>query len=163
MARAPDLTTAIETEGTPAANAFGNPPIETATFNQPASWYPELPAVNGIGNARALAALFSTMTDGPSRRFAPEAVDEFRTEVSSGPDAVLVDQPTRFSAGFMLPCPREPMLGPGSFGHNGRGGALVFAHPETEIAFAYVGNRLIHDPTPHSRLWRLLGALRASL
>ena len=158
-----DLTVAIETEGTPAASAFGNPPIETATFNQPASWYPELPAVNGIGNARALAALFSTMTDGPSRRFAPETIDAFRTEVSSGPDAVLVDQPTRFGAGFMLSCPREPMLGPGSFGHNGRGGALVFAHPETGIAFAYVGNRLIHDPTPHSRLWRLLAALRASL
>ncbi len=158
-----NLATAIETAGTPAERAFGNPLIDTVGFNQPTSWYPELPAVNGIGNARGLAALFATMTDGPARRFAPEVVDAFRAEVSYGPDQVLVDQPTRFGAGFMLACPREPMLGAGSFGHNGRGGALVFAHPETGIAFAYVGNRLVHDPTPHSRLWRLLGALRASL
>lgn len=83
--------------------------------------------------------------------------------MSAGPDLVLVDQPTRFGAGFMLACPREPMLGPGSFGHNGRGGALAFAHPETGVAFAYVGNRPIHDPTPHSRLWRRLEALREAL
>lgn len=157
------LMDALETPGSPTRRAFTNPSIDTATFNDPRSWRMEMPAVNGIGSARALAALFSTMTEGQTCRFSRETIDDFRAEVSSGPDYVLVEQPTRFGAGFMLACPREPMLGPGSFGHNGRGGALVFAHPESGIAFAYVGNRLIHDPTPHGRLWRLLSALRDSL
>jgi CubicO group peptidase (beta-lactamase class C family) len=157
------LVEAIDDPGSPVHAAFTNPPIDTMSFNDPRSWTPELPAVNGIGSARALAALFSTMLDGPNRRFSQATIDDFRREVSSGPDFVLIEQPTRFGAGFMLPCPREPMLGRGSFGHNGRGGALVFADPEAGIAFAYVGNRLVHDPTPHCRLWRLLAALRDSL
>lgn len=157
------LAKAVETPGSATERAFTNPPLDTAVFNDPRSWRAEMPAVNGIGNARALAALFSTMTEGPTRRFDRKTIDDFRAEVSYGPDHVLVEQPTRFGAGFMLSCPREPMLGPGSFGHNGRGGALVFAQPESGIAFAYVGNRLIHDPTPHGRLWRLLSALQESL
>lgn len=157
------LTTALETAGSHAFHAFSNPPIDTAVYNDPITWRAEIPGVNCIGNARSLATLFATLTDGALSRFGRATIDDFRREASAGPDFVLVEQPTRFGAGFMLACPREPMLGPGSFGHNGRGGALAFADPETGIAFAYVGNRLVHDPTPHTRLWRLLAAVRYSL
>jgi CubicO group peptidase (beta-lactamase class C family) len=150
-------------EGSPANLAFSNPPIDTAVFNRPEVWRMELPAANGIGSARALAAVYSTMIDGPLRRIGSTVVDAFRAEAVNGPDLVLVDQPTRFGAGFFLATLSDPMLGPGSFGHPGRGGALAFAHPESGIAFAYLGNRAIHDPGPHGRLWRLIAGLQASL
>ena len=121
------------------------------------------PAANGIGSARALAAVYSTMIDGSLRRIPSTVVDAFRKEAVNGPDLVLVDQPTRFGVGFFLSTLSDPMLGPGSFGHPGRGGALAFAHPESGIAFAYLGNRAIHDPGPHGRLWRLMAGVQSSI
>jgi CubicO group peptidase (beta-lactamase class C family) len=144
-------------------SAFANPPIDTEIFNDPAIWAMELPGANGVGSARSLAALYSTAIDGPLRQISAETVNDFRRECVFGDDLVLTEQPTRFGAGFMLPCPRDPMLSLNSFGHNGRGGSLAFADPESGIAFAYVGNRLNHEPTPHTRLWRLLAALREAL
>lgn len=144
-------------------SAFANPPIDTEIFNDPAVWSMELPGANGIGSARSLAALYSTAVDGPVRQISAKTVDDFRRECVFGDDLVLTEQPTRFGAGFMLPCPRDPMLSLNSFGHNGRGGSLAFADPESGIAFAYVGNRLNHEPSPHTRLWRLLAALREAL
>ncbi|MCD2172318.1 serine hydrolase domain-containing protein [Rhizobium sp. C4] len=143
--------------------AFANPPIDTEIFNDPAVWAMELPGANGIGSAISLAALYSTAIDGPLRQISAETVNDFRRECVFGDDLVLTEQPTRFGAGFMLPCPRDPMLSLNSFGHNGRGGSLAFADPESGIAFAYVGNRLNHEPSPHTRLWRLLAALREAL
>ncbi|MEV8563939.1 hypothetical protein AB0478_48050 [Streptomyces sp. NPDC051917] len=47
--------------------------------------------------------------------------------------------------------------------HDGLGGHLAFAHPESGIAFAFLTNRAIPDPTPHTRLWRLLSAVASAL
>lgn len=157
------LSSAASDPGSLTFNAFNNPPIDTEIFNDPKVWALEIPGANGVGTARSLAAVYSTVIDGPLRRISPVVVEDFRRECVFGDDLILTEQPTRFGAGFMLPSPREPMLSMNSFGHNGRGGALAFADPESGIAFAYLGNRLIHDPTPHSRLWRLLSALREAL
>lgn len=43
----------------------------------------------------------------------------------------------------MLPAKANPMLGPRSFGHTGRGGSLAFADPEHGIAFGYVMNHVV--------------------
>ena len=51
--------------------------------------------------------------------------------------------PSRFSAGYMLPTESNPMIGPSSFGHTGRGGSLAFADPKHGVAFAYATNRVI--------------------
>ncbi|GGQ23302.1 hypothetical protein GCM10010279_33810 [Streptomyces mutabilis] len=37
----------------------------------------------------------------------------------------------------MLPTETNPMLGPDSFGHTGRGGSLAFADPEHGMACGY--------------------------
>lgn len=143
--------------------ALANPPVNSANFNDATVFAPEIPGVNGITDARSLARLYSTVVDGPLRRFSPAVVDEMRTAQVDGPDLVLVDQPTRFGVGFMLAAPREPMLGPGSFGHNGRGGSLAFAHPESGIAYGFVANRMVIDPAPDRRNARLLSAVFESL
>ncbi|MER6274136.1 serine hydrolase [Streptomyces sp900105755] len=122
------------------------------------------PAANGVFDARSLARLFSTVVDGPLRVVSSASVDRVGHQQVHGPDEVLVDQPTRFGTVFGLSSPRQPMLGPGSFGHDGLGGHLAFAHPESGIAFAFLTNRAIPDPTPHTRLWRrLLSAVTAAL
>jgi CubicO group peptidase (beta-lactamase class C family) len=141
--------------------ALNHQPLSVEVFNDPGMWTPELPAVNGVFAARALSSLYARAIDG--HRLSPETIDAMRRVRSDGPDRVLVDQPTRFGTVFMLASPREPMLGPGSFGHNGMGGALAFAHPESGISFAYLPNRAIAEPTPHRRVHRLLAAVAAAV
>ena len=120
-------------------------------------WRPEIPAGNGVFDARSLARLYSRVVDGPLRTVSPTTVDRVRHQQVHGPDEVLVDQPTRFGTTFALSSPRQPMLGHGSFGHDGLGGHLAFAHPESGIAVAFLTNRAIPDPTPDcgacSRRW----------
>ncbi|CAM5438092.1 hypothetical protein SALBM311S_04171 [Streptomyces alboniger] len=99
------------------------------------------PATNGIATADALARFYAALigeVDG-IRLFDPATVAAARAEESAGPDRVLVVN-TRFGLGYMLHGSASPLLGPGSFGHPGRGGALGFADPETGVALGYVTN-----------------------
>lgn len=153
-AEAPDTLTHV---------TFNNPVVTADLFDDPALWWPEIPAANGVFDARSLARLYSGLVHGPLRAVSPTTVDRVRRQQAHGPDEVLLDQPTRFGTVFELSSPRQPMLGPGSFGHDGLGGHLAFAHPESGIAFAFLTNRAIPDPTPHTRLWRLLSAVAAAL
>ncbi|WEH19912.1 serine hydrolase domain-containing protein [Streptomyces sp. VNUA24] len=157
------LATVAGTPGTPTHTTFNNPAVTADLFNDPGMWRSEIPAANGVFDARSLARLYSSVVDGPLRAISPSTVDRVRHEQVRGPDEVLVDQPTRFGTVFALSSPRQPMLGQGSLGHDGLGGHLAFAHPESGITFAYLTNRAIPDPTPHTRLWRLLSEVIAAL
>ncbi|WP_157872311.1 serine hydrolase, partial [Streptomyces silaceus] len=81
---------------------------------------------------------------------------------SAGPDRVLVVN-TRFGLGYMLHGAASPLLGPGSFGHPGRGGALGFADPDSGTAFGYVTNGMNKGVTADPRAQALVGALRGVL
>lgn len=132
--------------------------------NDPAYRTAELPASNGIATARALARCYAAMigeVDG-HRLFAPATLTLARTEESSGPDRVLVVN-TRFGLGYMLHGPAAPLLGPGSFGHPGRGGSLGFADPESRIALGYVTNGLQKGVTADPRAQALVRAVRSVL
>ncbi|MGC9539171.1 serine hydrolase domain-containing protein [Streptomyces sp. UG1] len=132
--------------------------------NDPAYRAAALPATNGIATADGLARVYAALigeVDGV-RLFDPAAVELARAEESSGPDRVLVVG-TRFGLGYMLHGTASPLLGPGSFGHPGRGGALGFADPETGIAFGYVTNGFRKTVTADPRAQGLIRAVRASL
>jgi CubicO group peptidase (beta-lactamase class C family) len=142
--------------------AFGviDPPADE---NDPVYRAAELPAAGGISTARALARCYAAMigpVDG-RRLFAPATLTLARTEESAGPDRVLVVS-TRFGLGFMLHGPAAPLLGPGSFGHPGRGGSLAFADPESGIAFGYVTNGMRKGVTADPRAQALVRALRSA-
>ncbi|MGW3512274.1 serine hydrolase domain-containing protein [Streptomyces sp. NPDC000994] len=133
--------------------------------NDPAYRAAVLPASNGIATADGLARFYAALVgevDGGSRLFTPQTMELARTEHSAGPDRVLV-APTRFGLGHMLHSPASPLLGPGSFGHPGRGGALAFADPDSAIAFAYVTNGFHPNVTADPRAQALVHALRTSL
>uniref|UniRef100_A0AAU3H4A8 Beta-lactamase family protein n=1 Tax=Streptomyces sp. NBC_01401 TaxID=2903854 RepID=A0AAU3H4A8_9ACTN len=124
----------------------------------------ELPASNGVATARGLARCYAAMigqVDG-QRLFAPATLTLARTEESAGPDRVLVVN-TRFGLGYMLHGPAAPLLGPGSFGHPGRGGSLGFADPESGIALGYVTNGLQKGVTADPRAQALVRAVRSAL
>lgn len=124
-----------------------------------------VPPSNGIMTARALSRFHAALIgplDGAPPLFAPATLDLARAEASAGPDRVLVIT-TRFGAGFMLHGSASPLLGPGSFGHPGRGGPLGFADPESGTAFGYVTNGLRKSVTSDARAQALVRAVRSAL
>lgn len=113
-------------------------------FDSPEVQAAELPASNGIGTAHALARMYGALigeVDGV-RLLTPETLTWTTEEQAGGKDKVMLI-PSRFSTGYMLPTEANPMLGPQSFAHTGRGGSLAFADPEHGIAFGYVMNRVV--------------------
>ncbi|MFJ9706190.1 serine hydrolase domain-containing protein [Streptomyces sp. NPDC101234] len=133
--------------------------------NDPAYRAAALPASNGIATADGLARFYASLigeVDGGRRLFAPETMEQARTEQSAGPDRVLVIS-TRFGLGYMLHGSATPLLSPTSFGHPGRGGALGFADPESGIAFGYVTNGFRKSVTADPRAQALVRAVRTAL
>jgi CubicO group peptidase (beta-lactamase class C family) len=111
---------------------------DPTTFNVAPLCSATMPAVSVVARARDLARLLAA-TLGPVdgvRILQPATVEDLRTTQSLGPDRVS-GEISHFGSGVMLPSPRIPMLGPGSFGHDGHGGCLVAAHPETRTAYAF--------------------------
>jgi len=132
--------------------------------NDPAYRASALPATNGIATADGLARFYAATigeVDGV-RLLSPATVERARAEESAGPDRVLVVN-TRFGLGYMLHGSAAPFLGPGSFGHPGRGGSLGFADPESGIAFGYVTNGLRKTVTADPRAQALVRAVRAAV
>ncbi|MCF3176520.1 beta-lactamase family protein [Streptomyces sioyaensis] len=129
--------------------------------NDPAYRAAELPASAGIATARSLARCYAALigpVDGHARLFAPATLTLARTEESTGLDRTLLVH-TRFGLGFMLSGSASPLLGPGSFGHPGRGGALACADPEAGLAFGYVTNGMQRNVTADPRASALCRAL----
>ncbi|MFD2691783.1 serine hydrolase domain-containing protein [Streptomyces phyllanthi] len=133
--------------------------------NDPAYRASALPATNGIATADGLARFYASLigeVDGGVRLFTPATTEAARAEESAGPDRTLVVN-TRFGLGYMLHGGASPLLGPGSFGHPGRGGALGFADPASGTAFGYVTNGLRRTVTADPRPQALVRAVRTAI
>jgi CubicO group peptidase (beta-lactamase class C family) len=111
----------------------------------------ELPAANGIANARSLARFYAALiggVDGGSSEamLTPEQVDAARALQTSGMDQVLsmpgLDVESTIALGFWTASPFAPMGGVHAFGHYGAGGSLGFADPEHHVAGGYVMNKM---------------------
>ena len=125
----------------------------------------EIPAGNGITNARSLAKLYAA-TLGPvdGIQLLDDAVRE-RARAQATPegevDACLMG-PTTFGMGFMVHGPFTPYAGPGSYGHPGAGGSVSFAQPERDLAFSYVMNQMASNLAGDLRAQRLIDAAAAA-
>jgi CubicO group peptidase (beta-lactamase class C family) len=98
-----------------------------------------IPSTNAHATARGLAGVYAALLAGEI--LDPGLLRLATAEHVNGPDVVL-GRDQRFGLGFQLPLPERP-LGDGehAFGHYGVGGALAFADPDADIAFAYTPNR----------------------
>ena len=125
----------------------------------------ELPAGNGITDARSLARMYAALIgDGVDgvRLFTDETVGRASTPLAEGPDEVMGIH-SRFGPGFYLYMDGGNMVQDGAFGHGGAGGSVGFADPRADIGFGYVMNKMqmVGDDDP--RTVGLTRAVHASL
>jgi CubicO group peptidase (beta-lactamase class C family) len=114
----------------------------------------EIPAANGVGNARSLAALLAIFLDRKqleSVGLSEDSAALLETVASATQrDATLLAR-SRFSSGLMLSTDNRDDLGADSFiigrrafGHVGMGGSFGFCDRELGISAAYVMNQQGH-------------------
>jgi CubicO group peptidase (beta-lactamase class C family) len=111
----------------------------------------EVPAANGITNARSLArfyaGLIGAVDGGPAEAMlTPEQIRVASTLQTSGMDQVLTmpgfDVESTIALGFWSASAFAPMGGINAFGHYGAGGSLGFADPEHGVAGGYVMSKM---------------------
>src|SRR5262249_46813889 len=107
----------------------------------------EIPAANGIANARGLAGLYAPLARRDVGLVDADTRARMAAGASAGPDRVL-RPPTRFGLGFMKSVDAGPLhrvrLGPNdaAFGHVGAGGSLGMADPVAGVAIGYAMNKM---------------------
>jgi CubicO group peptidase (beta-lactamase class C family) len=148
-----------------ALDAPGGALSEPDIWNTPALHAAELPSANGICDARSLARMYAACigdVDG-SRLLTREQLERATTQLTSGPDRVLMDLDIQFGLGFMLHSGLMAIGGGRSFGHFGFGGSFGWADPGAELAMGYVMNRLDVGLAGDARSARLIGACYGAL
>ncbi len=134
-------------------------------FNSPAVHAAEIPAANGITDARSLAKLYAACVsevDG-HRILTPAQVEAAIQQRTSGPNKILMDMDIQFGLGFMLHSSLIALGGPKSFGHFGAGGSVGWADPDAELAFGYVMNRMDMGMAGDTRSFNLINACYESI
>jgi CubicO group peptidase (beta-lactamase class C family) len=134
---------------------------QEGAFNRAEVLSAEIPAANGVSNARSLARIYAS-TLGPVagvQLLDGDVREEARKNVTpeGEPDMCLM-MPTTFGMGFMVHGQFTPYSGPGSYGHPGAGGSVAFAQPERDLAFAYVMNQMATNLAGDLRAARLIDA-----
>jgi CubicO group peptidase (beta-lactamase class C family) len=95
-------------------------------------------AIGGVGSASGLARLYAAALGHVGAPIADRSTfDAMSQQHSWGIDRTL-NMTNCFGIVFMTPQPRMPFGSVRAFGHDGAGGALAFADPETELAFGYI-------------------------
>jgi CubicO group peptidase (beta-lactamase class C family) len=112
-------------------------------WNRPEVLAAEMPSSNGVGDARSLARFYAALigeVDGV-RLLGAEQLARACEPQSRGADKVIFHE-TCFGLGYSLQPALVPDSGPNCFGHPGAGGAVAFADPDADLAFAYVMNSM---------------------
>ena len=148
-------------------NSLLNRPSTTGTLDSNSREYhaAEIPAGNGITDARSLARMYASLIgDGVDgvRLLSDETVARASAEQAYGRDEVL-QLPTRFGLGFALHSKEISLGQPGAFGHSGAGGSLGFADPKAGIGFGYVMNKMQLVAGDDPRTLTLIAAVHESL
>lgn len=140
-----------------AARTFANPAYlrEINNYNEPRLQAIELPAANGIGDARSIAKAYSEFATGGKMLGLHLDTLNALQQPATPPRDGLFDQvlgiDTLFSLGYIKPMPTYPFgSSEKAFGTPGAGGSFGFADPELQVGFAYVMNKsgfyLMNDP-----------------
>jgi CubicO group peptidase (beta-lactamase class C family) len=108
----------------------------------------ELPSVNGVATARAVAHLYGVFASGGGElgvnRETLKRLERPALLPSLGPADAVFRIEMAYSHGFCKPFPFFPFSSSTrAYGTSGAGGSQGFADPETELGFAYVPNFLL--------------------
>jgi CubicO group peptidase (beta-lactamase class C family) len=163
---------AIFSQLTPVALAALTNPIAGATEANTPEWRAaEIPAANGHGTARAVAALYGVLagrgTYAGHRVLSPEAAERVREGQGSCRDLVLgagFENETEIGLGLWLSGPNGSYgPNPRAFGHDGFGGSCGLADPEAGVSLGYVMNRMGPHIADDPRKTALIEALYSAL
>lgn len=122
---------------------------DSGAFNRPELHAAELPAANGITNARSLSRMYAAVV-GPVQGsdagplLTTDQIAKASERQTTGNDRCLFFE-TTFGLGFFTSSPFAPYGSPKSFGHAGAGGSVGFADPEHQIGFGYVMNKMAQN------------------
>ncbi|MET8171570.1 serine hydrolase domain-containing protein [Streptomyces clavifer] len=148
-----------------------NPVTGTAAANTPEWRAAEIPAANGHGTARAVAALYGIVAGRGSLRghrvLSEEAAERVREGQGSCRDLVLgagFAHDTELGLGLWLSGPNASYgPNPRAVGHDGAGGSCGLADPEAGVSLGYVMNRMGPHIADDPRRTALVDALYAAL
>lgn len=151
--------------------ALANPVVGAAEANTERWRTAEIPAANGHGTARAVAALYGILARGGSwgghRVLSPEAAERVREGQGSCRDLVLgagLGHETEIGLGLWLSGPGGSYgPNPRAFGHDGYGGSCGLADPEAGVSLGYVMNRMGPRIADDPRKMALVEALYRAL
>ncbi|WP_200306303.1 serine hydrolase domain-containing protein [Streptomyces adelaidensis] len=163
---------AIFVQLTPTAlAALTNPPVGVAEAGSPEWRAAEIPAANGHGTARAVAALYGILalrgTWGGQRLLSPEAAERVREGQGGCRDLVIgagLGRDTEIGLGLWL-SGAHGSYGPNprAFDHDGYGGSCGLADPEAGVSLGYVMNRMGPHIADDPRKMALVEALYSAL
>jgi CubicO group peptidase (beta-lactamase class C family) len=117
----------------------------------------EIPAGNGITNARGLAGMYSPLAEANGRLVDGKTLARMGEVSMATHDDATLRIPTRFALGFMKSMDNRKrslgarlfgeacdsvILSSAAFGHVGAGGSLGFADPGSGLAFGYTMNKM---------------------
>lgn len=152
--------------------AFNNPKLSGfADVDSPVFWPLELPSMNGIGEARGVAKIYSDLaTGGKKLGLKPNTMAEIvRAPVPprKGTFDLVTKTEMSFSLGYARPCPSFPFgSNEKAFGHPGAGGSFGFADYDLELGYAWAPNKLgiqLHsDPREAACRNAVYAAIRSS-
>ena len=169
------------------AAAFNPSSIQAAAFGNTGGYMPseadsraghaaEIPAANGITNARGLAGMYAPLACGGSLRgitlVDTDALSRMASVFSASSEDVLYLMPIRYSLGFHKAVDnrkqppekrRSLILSEDAFGHVGAGGYLGFADPRAKVSFGYTMNKMGPSGLLNERGQALVDALYLSL
>ncbi|MFC4504352.1 MULTISPECIES: serine hydrolase domain-containing protein [Streptomyces] len=151
--------------------ALANPLLGATQANSPGWRAAELPAANGHGTARAVAALYGIIAGRGSydgrRVLSAEAAERVREGQGSCRDLVLgagFEHETEVALGVWL-SGANGSYGPNprAVGHDGFGGSCGLADPEAGVSLGYVMNRMGPRIADDPRKMALVEALYSAL
>ncbi len=151
--------------------ALINPVVGAVHANTPAWRAAEIPAANGHGTARGVAALYGILAGGGEfaerRILSPEAAERVREGQGSCRDLVLgagFKNDTEVALGLWL-SGENGSYGPNAraYGHDGFGGSCGLADPDAGLGMGYVMNRMGPHIADDPRKMALVDAVYASV
>ncbi len=129
-----------------AVRTFTNPPLAAEPAWTEGWRRAEIPAANGHGNARSVAAIQAVMANGGEaggrRLLSAAGVERVLEEQANGTDLVI-GIPIRFGVGYGLPSPEMP-ISPSERAcfWGGWGGSVILIDMDNRMTFAYMMNRM---------------------
>ena len=143
-----------------------NPPLPRERMWEEGWRRSEIPAGNGIGNARSIAGIQSLVACGGEvggvRLMSPEGCAAVLSQQSNGPDLVFV-APVRFGLGYALSLFGMPFGDRRVAFWGGSGGSLIVVDFDARMTIAYAMNQLEGSPFGDRRNAGLVKAAYAAV